>query len=414
MLAAMKKLFVLILFVLVGFVAMPASPAAAAPSVTVVISEVQTRGPGGASEEFVELFNGSSEPVDVTGWRILYLPGSGGTATTRATLSGVIPAHSFVLAAPVAYMPDADFAFSAGLADGGGQVILVDAADTEIDRLGWGTAIQPEGVAAPAPAAGQSLRREADVSNLFKDTDNNAADFVLDTPDPQSGPLASEPESDPEEQSDESDATEPEIPTVPPCKDVLLSEVGADFVELYNPTSGQLSLEGCQLILDGETYGFDPGSLLEPGQYLAVPFAIDLSGLGGVSLITDDGESAVTYPVLADGESWILSDDAWQLTLQPTPGSANLLMQEQEPEESEEETPTPPFDPDPVPPPAPPAPESGPTAPAPARGCKHRPKPRPAPIHPPQSHAKHYSKRCAPHFGKSPGVYRPAKPKIWH
>lgn len=407
MLPAMKKLLVLTLFVLISFMAVSASPAAAAPSTTVVISEAQTRGPGGASEEFVELFNGSDDPVDVTGWRIMYLPAAGGTATTRATLSGSIPARSFVLAAPAAYMPDADYTFSAILADGGGHVLLLNAENVEVDRLGWGTASQPEGVAAPAPTAGQSLRREADPSNPFADTDNNAADFVAGTPDPQSGPLATEPDPDQEE------PTGPETPAAPPCNDVLLSEVSASFVELYNPSSDTLPLEGCQLLLDGEAYGFDEGSVLEPGQHLAVPFDSDLSGLGAVILVTDSGDIEVSYPPLADGQAWILLEGAWQLTLQPTPGSANLLVQAQEAEEPEEEEPAPTPDPNPTPPTTPSAPQ--PPAPAPTRGCKHRPKTHHMPVRPPQPHAKHYSKKpCAPCPAKGKLTHKPAKPKFRH
>src|SRR6476660_9291849 len=56
-----------------------------AVSSTVVISEFRVRGPNGGSDEFVELYNLSSSPVDISGWK---LSGSNNTATVsvRATV----------------------------------------------------------------------------------------------------------------------------------------------------------------------------------------------------------------------------------------------------------------------------------------------------------------------------------------
>src|SRR5688500_10438155 len=56
---------------------------------TVVISEFRVRGPNGAADEFVEIYNLSPSPVNISGWKISG-SNSGGTTTTRATVgSGV-------------------------------------------------------------------------------------------------------------------------------------------------------------------------------------------------------------------------------------------------------------------------------------------------------------------------------------
>src|SRR3954449_4205904 len=67
-------------------------------SSNVVISEFRVRGPNGAADEFVELYNLSSGAVDISGWKI---SGSNNTAgvSVRATVgAGVsIPSHGHYL-----------------------------------------------------------------------------------------------------------------------------------------------------------------------------------------------------------------------------------------------------------------------------------------------------------------------------
>src|SRR5215204_491366 len=63
------------LLILSGFL----SEFAFAVSTTLVISEFRTRGPNGAYDEFVELFNFSPNPVNIGGWRV---SGSSNTGTT--------------------------------------------------------------------------------------------------------------------------------------------------------------------------------------------------------------------------------------------------------------------------------------------------------------------------------------------
>src|SRR5438309_2362417 len=64
------------------------------PSTGVVISEFRTRGPNGASDEFIELYNLSSGSINIGGWKI---NGSNslGTVSTRVTISTgtSLPAH---------------------------------------------------------------------------------------------------------------------------------------------------------------------------------------------------------------------------------------------------------------------------------------------------------------------------------
>src|SRR5687767_11164261 len=55
-------------------------------STNVVISEFRVRGPNGAADEFVELYNLSGAPVAVGGWEI-HGSNSSGTTSVRATIT---------------------------------------------------------------------------------------------------------------------------------------------------------------------------------------------------------------------------------------------------------------------------------------------------------------------------------------
>src|SRR5215211_1796500 len=55
-------------------------------STNVVISEFRVRGPNGAADEFVELYNLSGAPVAIGGWKIRDSNGTG-TTSVRATIT---------------------------------------------------------------------------------------------------------------------------------------------------------------------------------------------------------------------------------------------------------------------------------------------------------------------------------------
>ncbi|MDQ2974904.1 MAG: lamin tail domain-containing protein, partial [Acidobacteriota bacterium] len=58
-----------------------------APMSPVVISEFRTRGPSGASDEFVELYNNSDSIVDISGWKIKGSSSTGATITNKLTIN---------------------------------------------------------------------------------------------------------------------------------------------------------------------------------------------------------------------------------------------------------------------------------------------------------------------------------------
>jgi hypothetical protein len=65
----------------------------------IVISEVAIRGPNGAGDEFVELYNPTSTEVDLSGWQLQYRADTGPQYWPRVTLplGSVIPARGYFL-----------------------------------------------------------------------------------------------------------------------------------------------------------------------------------------------------------------------------------------------------------------------------------------------------------------------------
>jgi len=191
-----KKLVLVALFLLIAI------PAVGQTATYPVISEFATRGLSSASDEYIELYNPTDFPYDLGGWKIEYKAASGTSWANRATIpmGNAIPARGFFLIAPLAYTGTvtADHRaveWTTGIADDG-HIRLVNASNLQIDKVGYGSAIDPEGSAAPnhgTSANTQCVERKANSNSTADslraggvhallgngyDTNNNANDFV--------------------------------------------------------------------------------------------------------------------------------------------------------------------------------------------------------------------------------------------
>ncbi len=162
------------------------------PPSTLVVSEVQTGG-SSASDEFVEVANQGSLPVDLLGLEIVYATSSGSTVTRKATWASslVLDPGKRVLIANGAgvFAAVADATYSGGFAATGGAIALRVVGGSVIDAVGWGDATNGfvEGAAAVAPPAGSSLERApGGPAGNGTDTNQNSLDwFVQAAPSPQ-------------------------------------------------------------------------------------------------------------------------------------------------------------------------------------------------------------------------------------
>lgn len=174
-----------------GVSAQSKTTAADAPAVstTVVISQFQAGG-GAATDEFVELHNIGTGPVDLNGYRVVYRSATGvtdvGPFASWSTTTILQPGQYYLIASLAydgAVTPDITWNTSIGSMGGagGGLAIRPSAAGTPIDSLGWGTAtnVFVETAVTGAPGDNNSQSRKL---NGCQDTDNNSADFVNSVP----------------------------------------------------------------------------------------------------------------------------------------------------------------------------------------------------------------------------------------
>ena len=177
-----------------------AGPPASAASADVAISQVYGGGGNAGAtftNDFVELRNTSSAPVDLTGWSVQYASAAG-TSYQVTALSGSIPAGGHYLVQEAAGaggttpLPTPDATGSIAMSAASGKVALVTTAtalacgadcDTAAgvrDFVGYGAANDVETAAAPG-----LTNTTADLRGDGPDTDNNAADFAAGDPNPR-------------------------------------------------------------------------------------------------------------------------------------------------------------------------------------------------------------------------------------
>ncbi len=198
--------------VLAGAAAIAAMPADAASS-SVVITEVY--GGGGNTgapytNDFVELTNNSSSPVDLTGWSIQYASATGTSWANKINLTGSIAPGGVYLAQGASGgangqpLPTPDATGSVNMSASSGKVALVSSttsltcttgcatADGVVDFVGYGSANDSE----TAPAPGTSNTTSATRKDPTKDADNNSTEFAAVNPSPKTL-TSTPPEPDP-------------------------------------------------------------------------------------------------------------------------------------------------------------------------------------------------------------------------
>lgn len=148
----------------------------------------------------MEIFNGGTTAVSLSGWSVQYASAAG-TSWQVTALSGSIGPGRYYLVqqasggAAGAALPPAEATGTTNLSATAGKVALVNSAsalsgacpsgETIADLVGYGSSAScSEANPAPAPSAATSLRRKGEGCT---DSDNNASDLSTGAPGPRNG-----------------------------------------------------------------------------------------------------------------------------------------------------------------------------------------------------------------------------------
>ncbi len=157
-----------------------------AVSSNVVISQVKVG--NSATSRLVEIYNNSDTPTDITDWCLFYSSPSntspytnlGCFETASPAVHVFIDARSYALFASTQTGLTADMVLTSGLGSGtSGHVYLMDGAGNEVDRIGWGLAVNAEGNQPIVLDSTKVIERKSDIiTGFLVDTDSNKDDFM--------------------------------------------------------------------------------------------------------------------------------------------------------------------------------------------------------------------------------------------
>jgi hypothetical protein len=164
----------------------------------VVISEFRTSGPGGTTDEFIEFFNPTMNPIDISGWGIMPSDQNRRMPPTPIYIFPSSPDHTILQSGQHYLVANTGFGgsvtpngtYTYDVPDNGGIALIIPGVppnpDVVVDSVGMSNGVPfVEGTPLPplAGTADQSYERGpgGDLGNCT-DTDHNSTDFILITP----------------------------------------------------------------------------------------------------------------------------------------------------------------------------------------------------------------------------------------
>ena len=148
-----------------------------AASTTLVVNEIQTGSSLSAADEFVEIANVSAQPIDLTGYKLVYRSAASDSDTVlvRFILGPYVPGGGVLVYGGAEFTGPRDGTFFGSLAATGGGVALRDPAGKIVDSVAYGVVENAfiETRATVAPAKDHSIHRIP----CGHDSDYNARDL---------------------------------------------------------------------------------------------------------------------------------------------------------------------------------------------------------------------------------------------
>ncbi|KKP42135.1 MAG: Phospholipase D/competence protein ComEA helix-hairpin-helix domain protein [Parcubacteria group bacterium GW2011_GWA2_33_14] len=234
----------------------------------ILISEVKTEGQS-AKDEFIQLYNPNDILVNLVGFALKKKTSGGiesNLVSTDAFIGTVGPMDYFLIApqdnddGTKNYMgeivPDLRYSGTSFSIADNNTVLLYNADDQLLDKVGFGTAVDFETAPAQNPGENKSIKR----SETFYDTDNNEEDFNISGQEDIEAPLIIE------------DLLESELPQDIEPHTVVINEIAwmggldsanEEWIELFNPGIEAVNLFGWELISADGTPSIQLSGLIE-------------------------------------------------------------------------------------------------------------------------------------------------------
>jgi hypothetical protein len=336
------------------------------PARNMVISEFRTRGPNGANDEFIELYNPTGAAVNISSWTLRRSTDCGpavNSAFVTITSNTILLAgeHYLLRSSRDSSINTYDQVYSPVLTDAGG-LALVDLAGNIVDQVGMCNSTQYREGTNLVPLdqdANQSYERLPGGATACYDTGSNAGDFDLISPsNPQDnsapvvlcqGVTTYTPTRTP---TNTPTRTPTRTPTTIPGFVVIneflphphsdwnedgLVNVNDEYIELMNLSTSPVNIRNWKLDNGANTRAYAlPDVSMLPHQimvFFRFTTNIPLSDGGGtVRLVKSDGRTADLFnypPVEAMDETWCrMYSGTGFLTFdcQPSPGRPNVLL----------------------------------------------------------------------------------------
>jgi hypothetical protein len=283
-------------------------PNVQAASSSIVINSYRVAGTK-TTDEYVELYNRGTTPINITGWQLARKSSSGLTKYVLVTSfpnAQINPGESLIVGHTDSAEPTAiQYSTTNSISEDSTIILYSDAGKTIVDKVGFGKATEFEGAAVPAAGSDIWARTNG------VDTDNNLNDYkkaFIGAKD-YSGICLSEMMPAPAE--------------------------GEEWLEIYN--SETTKDIGGLIIADKlgsvKQFKVPDGTIINEGQYLVFykkDTGITLNDDGdGLVLIDAVGkvfdDSGDSYGAATKGASYASNGKAWHWTATPTPGAANKI-----------------------------------------------------------------------------------------
>ena len=364
----LKKVWRLFLGLVVCTGSACVTPTHASSAQNIIITHIQASGELGAKDEYVALHNNSALEVDITNWCITNKSAVSFACFTPTVGTGpseqfIVPGYGEVSvvssdhASASGYPPEAYSRIydvtnqvSGSIVNAGDTLSVINEQGEIVDMKSWESPIAPTKVLARLKLAiGPDIYATSNAITDWASVDRAAppASSVIvritinETPEDPATP--GEPAEPPQEPSE----TPPSF-YEPIITELLAnpsgSDVGNEFIELYNPNEQSDILLDEYVLLIGidpvKSYSFPPGAVLPAGGYSTfsnadINFTL-VNTAGQVQLahtqtvegtvITIPIGDTVTYTSSKDDYSWGLINGTWQYTSLSTPGSKNVAV----------------------------------------------------------------------------------------